>query len=60
MILIPFVINGLQVARSGLRVTGKKGIAHRVRHRSLEAAGGSKGLRVYMVDWLTRLNKLIE
>ena len=58
---------GLRVACYGLRVTGygqkghiAEGIAHRARPCSMEGAGGSKGLRVYMVDWLAGLNKLIE
>ena len=31
-------------------VAGKKGTMHRVRHRSMEGAGESKGLRVHMVN----------
>ena len=47
---------------SRIRVTGKKGksIAHRVRHRTTEDVAGSRRFRVFMVDELTGLNKLIE
>ncbi len=36
---------GLRVTGCGLRGASKKGIAHRVRHRLLEGAEGSKELR---------------
>ena len=54
-----------RVAGYGLCVAGKKGhrawgMGHRVRHCTMEGAGGSKRLWVYLVDWLTGLNKLIE